>query len=339
MKTRIQFTFSILFTFLLINLYSFAGNEKLQVELINDDAKIDQAHILIVTNRFYDQYDKENIYLLNQHSDKGLIFIKAYYIDSKWLLNIKATFNELVESTNGYENYLVYVHGDSKTFYTAAEQGLQMQNEYETNVIVYSWPSKDPNMNGIKNFKNSREQVEKGSNDFLEFTRILSVWKDNKPDFWVNNNLSMFMHSLGNYHAQQFIETGNFQKIEGVLFDNLILNAAAVNRDNHEVWVEQLSIQDHLYIVFNEKDFNLSGVWFFSDWGRQLGEEPGVNKARNASYIDFTNAVGFPKPFYLSHGYYMGQMPARNENIRNFYYKAFHGEIIEAVRANYTLDQ
>ena len=72
-------------------------------------------------------------------------------------------------------DWLLFVHGDSKTFEQAVMRGYDIQHLHNINVIVYSWPTKDPEYNGIKNFKNSKQNVILSMDHFETLLLILKI--------------------------------------------------------------------------------------------------------------------------------------------------------------------
>ena len=123
-------------------------------------------------------------------------------------------------------------------------------------------------------------------------------------------------------------------KHQEVLFDNLIINAAAVNQEGHKDWVEQLNFQNNIYITNNRQDFNLKGVRIFTKDGKQLGEVIEAPAAKNADYIQFTEAVGFRTPTGTTHTYFIGEVANESNNIKQFYKELFHGEKIDLSDTN-----
>ena len=134
------------------------------------------------------------------------------------------------------------------------------------------------------------------------------------------------MHSLGNYYLEQAVKEDMLGGIDSNLFDNIIINAAAVEQENHAAWVEKLNLSQRIYIISNAKDFNLRGARLFTKSGKQLGGPVEKPLAGNAVYINFTEAVGFKVPTWVSHTYFVGEMPGKSKNIREFYRTIFHGQ-------------
>ncbi|MDT8394007.1 MAG: alpha/beta hydrolase [Bacteroidales bacterium] len=223
------------------------------------------------------------------------------------------------------DDWLLFVHGDSKTYEQAVMRAFDIQYLHKINVMVFCWPSKDPELGGIKNFKNSRENLILSLDHFQDLLYRIHEFKNHYPDFYDKRQLSIFIHSLGNLFLKNIIEQSPVPGNTENIFDNLIINAAAVNQDQHPSWVEKLNIQKRIYIISNKQDFNLKGLRIFTSQGKQLGEKVQQPLAGNAHYIQFTRAVGFRFPTGSTHTYFIGKMADKSTNIRRFYTTLFHG--------------
>lgn len=315
----INYNYKALFLLLLIVITKLSVGAN--IEFIDDNTEFDSDHLLIVTTRLFDSNADP---VIQETEGNKVTYLKAYYVDGNWYFDVEENLSELLQNNNSQEDYTVYLHGDSKTFFNVAHQAMDMQKLHGTNVILYSWPSKDPNMNGIRNFKNSRSIIETTAPQFIGFLEDINHIR--KTDKNTIGSITLFAHSLGNYYLETIVEQGLHRQTNNKVFDNIVLNAAAVNAENHYTWVEQLEIQDRIYITSNSKDFILSGVRVFSDWGVQLGSKVKGPLAKNANYIDFTSAVGFRSPIYTTHSYYMDIIAEESNNIKDFYTKILKGE-------------
>jgi hypothetical protein len=191
--------------------------------------------------------------------------------------------------------------------------------------LSFSWPSKDPTLNGIQNFSNSRSQIEKGAAGFAYFLEELNNWNV-KTNVEQASRLSLFMHSLGNYYLERIASDSLLIKTDSRIFDNIILNAAAVNQKDHYLWLKQVDFQERIFVNSNRKDMTLKGVNVFMDFDVQLGEQAIDNFAQNSFYVNFGKALKNESNFALLHGYYVGVIPEKSENIYHYYKTIFHGE-------------
>lgn len=114
--------------------------------------------IYTTTNRTH-TLDKTKYHFLNEVTrDSALTYLKIiFYKPDSLYIKIISRETMLYEMNKKSEDWLLFVHGDSKTFEQAVMRGYDIQHLHKINVIVFSWPTKDPDYNGIKNFKNSKK--------------------------------------------------------------------------------------------------------------------------------------------------------------------------------------
>jgi hypothetical protein len=235
----------------------------------------------------------------------------------------------LNEILNCDKDILLFIHGDGKTTNDAVIRGLTIQNLYDVKVIIFSWPSKMEKENGIKNFKNSKKNIELGIGKFKEMLSQIQELKKMRDLQTKKIHISLFMHSLGNYYMERIVKDSLLNGLQDELFDNIIFNAAAVSQKEHSKWMDKLHIQKRIYITSNKQDFNLNGVRIFTKSRKQLGERLKLPLSENANYINFTKAIGFMFPTHLTHTYFLGRITKEKENVHQFYFNLFHGEKIE----------
>jgi hypothetical protein len=282
--------------------------------------------IYVITNRAVDSSHINQSFLNQVKSDPSLTFLQVIYRGNDSLEMVPMDSTRFLSGIHGnYNDWLLFVHGDSKTFRQAVMRGFDIQELHDVNVIVFSWPSKDPEINGIKNFKNSRQNVIASNGHFTSVICLMRSFRELNPAFQSGARLSMFLHSLGNYYLENLvIQTKSFCGPPAV-FDNLVLNAAAVNQEHHNEWVRKLNFQQRIYITSNVSDFNLKGVRIFTKDGKQLGEKIKPQLAETAIYVNFTKAVGFRFPTGTTHTYFIGEVPDKSINIRLFFKDIMHG--------------
>ncbi len=300
---------------------SFAGN----IELISGENNDERPHITVVTNRpfLFDSITGE--YFPNKIStDNELSYMKVKNQSGNWQVQKIESINSIQSSDKSLQDWLVYVHGDSQTPELAFERGFQIQEEYRVNVLVFSWPSKDPKFGGIRNFKNSVENIRNGVHSFVRFIIQLDSIR-NLQDSRINGNLSLFLHSLGNYYLESMVSDSLITWKNKPVFVNVIINAAAVNQNEHHVWLDKIRFQERVYVNLNSRDIILKGVTLFSSADTQLGVNAGDQYASNSSYISFTKVLEKESDFRFLHGYYVGYIPGKYPNIFRYYYELFHG--------------
>ncbi|MEZ5199525.1 MAG: alpha/beta hydrolase, partial [Bacteroidales bacterium] len=300
------------------------------VEIVSDTLTFTDPQILIVTNRAFQSDGTNDTYFPNQISEDGsLTYLKGNFKEARLMVSKKQNFDDLVSQNSGYKDWLVFVHGDSKTLAGAAKRALEIQSSYQVNVIVFSWPSRNEEKGGWKNFKTSKKHVEEGVDEFFIFLNQLESWRYENQSFFTHHNLSILFHSLGNYYLERLVKEGMLNGYNQKIFDNLIVNAAAVNQKDHHLWLDQINIQERIIVNTNDQDYILKGVRLLKGWERQLGEDVKRDHASNAIYVSFTELSKSLLPFEERHGYYLGPVAIQSEAFRNYYYTIIHGEAIE----------
>ena len=284
------------------------------------------SEILVVTNR--PSVSTDNIYpflnMVCESSSLRYLRVKKSSENNYEVGNLDSVdfFSEIISIQ---ENWLLFVHGDSKTFEQAVERGLKIQNLHNVRVIVFSWSSKDPEINGLRNLYTSQDNVVKSISHFNSIICSIKKLREEHQGFWEEHKLSLFLHSLGNYYLQKMVELDWLPIEPSPVFENIIINAAAVNQRNHKEWVEKLRCASNIFIISNRHDVNLKGARIFTPAGRQLGEDVMLPLANNAIYINFSRSVGFRFPTFDTHTYFINSIPLKSENIRYFYTEIFNG--------------
>jgi hypothetical protein len=300
-----------------------------KIEFIPDSMQIDKPFVYAVTIRpnHYDSLTME--YFPNLVAEeKAMTYLKVYSVDGKWLVHDLNSINDFKPENKDLQDWLVYVHGDSQSPDLAFMRGLQLQQEYKVNVIVFSWPSKDIKLGGLQNFRNSRNLIEQSTPAFARLLSELNTWKE-QLNANQTSNLSLFLHSLGNYYLERIATDSLLANQEPGIFDNIILNAAAVNQKDHHLWLKEINIQNRIFVNSNRKDMTLKGINMFTDFDTQLGEQAIDNFAPNAVYVNFSMALKNELNFGLLHGYYVGVIPGKSQNIFEYYHAIFHGQDLD----------
>lgn len=196
------------------------------------------------------------------------------------------------------------------------------------NVVAFSWPAVNVCEKPIKDLKESVKRVPISTRHLRESLLFMQEFKLK----YLNNNeahFSLLLHSMGNMFLEQMVDSGELKGLRPELFDNLLINSAAVNEKDHKRWVEQLNMQKRIYITSNKGDVNLLGVRLSSKYGKQLGQKIKSPPAKNAFYINFSDAIGFELPPGVSHTYFIATKAQEHPEIAELYHQLFHGEAIQ----------
>ncbi len=280
--------------------------------------------VFVVTNRIVDTTAQGTVIFTNRiDSVYGLKYLSAYKENGEWFVVKYDNLEHLLANATPYSDWLAWVHGDGQSFLISVERALEIQRLHHVNMLVFSWPSKAPDKSPIGNFKNSRINAVRSApylNEFIHLFNRLKTEKESPVKF------SIFFHSLANYMLESAIEQGFLDDVSPGLFENMILNAAATDSEGHRDWVERLNFQKRLFITSNDGDVNLAGLRAFSRFGYQLGEKPLGTLAQNATYLDFTQSVGFRLRTGATHSYYYSYITRKSKNIRELFTQLLRGK-------------
>lgn len=316
------FTNFLIGTFLLLMVF-LSGILKAQESIQKAQTEITENQVLVVTNRAFIMGNNDQmLFDANLEPEGTHKYLQANLQGEQWFFSEKSNLNSLMDVEPKYDDWLIFVHGDSKTLQSAVQRAFDIQEIHKVNILVYAWPSKDEEVGAIKNFKNSYENVESSAYMFKDF---LVEMEDLKNENWnENQKLSLFFHSLGNYYIERLVLDGYAANFENAFIENLIINAAAVQQEGHSNWVEKIKFSDRIFINSNDDDLSLSGLRVLTRLGRQLGESAEPPLASNAVYVDFTDIVGFPG-MGPSHSYYFAEKTMKIEQVKKYYSTIFHG--------------
>jgi hypothetical protein len=286
--------------------------------------------VLVVTNRVGNPLDSNYAQFKNFITPNGKLKYFVYNSQNK-----KAPMHQLASSSEftsklitGYD-WVLYIHGDSRTIEEAISRGIEIQHEYKVKLIVFSWPSKMKGTKAVKNLKNTLRNVTQGVPHFLNILDILAKYKHEKNWPGKGQSLSLFFHSLGNYYIEVAAKESFLEKLPANLFDNLILNAAAVNEKGHIDWLKKVNIQKRIYVNSNKRDFMLNGLRIFTRKKKLLGERIKPPVLATANYVNFTKAIGMTIPHFHSHNYFIDRTIRKSTNIRQYYSDLFHGKKVD----------
>ncbi|MCD4788617.1 MAG: alpha/beta hydrolase, partial [Bacteroidales bacterium] len=269
--------------------------------------------IIVSTRNFIPEngYD----YLAGVHPNHAeFIFLVSKFEDSTFITpcnNVK----EAIRVLDRGNDFLVYVHGHGKTFEENLGRGLEVIERYGINLIMFDWPT---NCLFIRNsIINSKKVTE-------NFAQVLHASHQTISQYFPQSTFSIIFHSMGNHLAKNLVEMGFTEKISPDIFDNLILNAAAVSQKGHSSWVEKLNIQKRLYIIYNDGDMALWTVKCFR-LSKQLGTGVRLITAKNAVYLSFSNVAT------TEHNLFLGRNEVEKRDSRFYYLYStlFRGLVID----------
>jgi hypothetical protein len=242
------------------------------------------------------------------------VFLVCAKGDSAFIIPQKS-ISQAMNKMYNLKDFLIYVNGHKKTFEQNIGRGLELCQRYSINLIMYDWPTDYLFLR--KTLLNSKKITKTFSSLLIEFHKT-------RMENFPNSSASIVFHSMGNNLAKNLVEMGLSDEMESRIFNNLILNAAAVNQKNHSTWVERLNIQERLYITYNKGDMALRTVRHLR-LSKQLGTGFNSTMAKNAIYVSFNNVAA------MEHNFFLGRNKTEKNNPRFYelYSALFSGSMVD----------
>lgn len=273
--------------------------------------------ILIVTNRpFEPDNSKGEIYPNSIADFRNVSYLIVTCNQGEWeICPVENLFTGLKAIDDG-EDILLFTHGHGKSLRQVLTRSHQIKQKYGISLVVFDWPSLN------SNFNLSLARVRRCGHNFYNLLLQLEQYRQSEMN--TGQNLSMILHSLGNYFLTHMVVNGNNQYMRAKIFDNIIMNAAAIRSKEHGGVISQLQIQDRIYVVFNKRDFVLRGAHLLTS-GRMLGNSVMKPLASNAIYVDFSGVAGTEHTYFAGYHDFEYEIPAVNA----FFHGAFHGKDVD----------
>ena len=268
-----------------------AGWEK--ISMITKEPPAKQGNILIITNRPFVPDAEDGIIFPNTIAEyREVSYLVGSCNQGSWELFPVASFRAGMEYLYPDRDILLFVHGHGKSLPQVLTRSNQIREKYDVSLIVFDWPS----MNS--NFNKSLSRVRRCGENFHNLLLHLQQYREEA--LLPGQHMSLFLHSLGNYFLTHLVVNGNNQYMEDKIFDNIIMNAAAVRSKEHGEVLSRLRIQDRIYIASNENDRVLKGAHLLTS-GRMLGNLAMEPLASNATYVDFTPVAGNEHTYFAGY--------------------------------------
>ena len=247
----------------------------------------------------------------------------------KWVLSgidddvtERDALDRLLPLFTGARPVLVYLHGNGQTPQSTFGRCLQMETDYNVEVLAFTWPAEGflcdgsalPRMDGgdvpveemelaavqpatrgradvqqiARRYRQATTNAEESVDAVALFLRMVATARliSNAQPF------TLAAHSLGAHLLQYALEVPGASE-SAATAQNIVLLAPCVRGDGHTGWLHQLRPKGRTYVTFNKADSVLFGA-FVADGGKQakLGVEPGATLLRGPGfrYISFSNA-------------------------------------------------
>lgn len=225
--------------------------------------------------------------------------------------------DQLLQHCDNGKPWVFFVHGNNQTFKKNLMKSRLIQDKYDVNMVIFSWPSRSFDSNiewhilrailyaviqksgsslmsiktgleqQIRQYRNASIFAGQSVGAFLdsfEFLRdkLFNKIKSLDPAIRVN----MLVHSLGHKILRLAVES---QKLDGFIFDNILLHHADTAVQDYQTWLKQIKIasSDNIHIAVNQRDATL----FLSDMQQHVLPVDGTVTLKVAkqlgSYINY----------------------------------------------------
>lgn len=272
--------------------------------------------IVVVSTRYFDKEKGFSIKRNVHPKYEAFMFVAGVKNDTSFVQPVN-TFKDASTIFHETCNFLIYVDGHGKSFPQALERGYEISKRFKVNVVVFDWPS---------DYLALRKTVYSADEVSVGFVETMIDFANFRDSGFPGSAVSVIFHSMGNRILKNISNPRLLKHMPRSLFTNIIINAAAVKRQNHARWVERLNIQKRIYITMNETDFNLRGATIL-----RLAEQLGSGlkqkrmRAENALYIDFNGLETVEHNLFLENP----ELEEKNPNIFRFYDMAFRSEEVK----------
>ena len=292
------------------------------IQLKTDELPASAGTFLVVTNRSFEPGAADGAIFPNNISDyRKVTYLLATCASGNWKLSpVDDLFTGLKTIDDG-NDILLFVHGHGKSLPQVLIRSNQIKERYDISLVVFDWPASN------SNFNKSLSRVRRCGENFYNLLLQMKQYRD--EEMKENQHMSLLMHSLGNYYLTHMVVNGNNQYLEGKIFDNIIMNAAAVRSKEHGEVISQVKIQERLYVVYNERDRVLKGAHLLTS-GKMLGNLAMEPLASNATYIDFSSLAGNEHTYFAGYHSFEYEMTA----FKYFFHGAFHGKDVDLSNAS-----
>ena len=223
------------------------------------------------------------------------------------------------------KNVVIYIHGRTsdpeKLDNTIKDIADDLEEGYGINLISFKWQSHPTGAFDMP-YKDAIDSVE----ELKGILNNLQAYKREHPEV-KNTRYTLLIHSYGVTLFKELMDSYSAQTFDKSLFNNIVINSAAVDSKNHSNWINKIDFSDRIYITINNQDAVLSAYGkskFFSPLGRQVFPP----LATKAIYIDVSE-LG------VKHRYFLPKGQEDNLHLCQFYKSVLNGNEPDLINGNY----
>ena len=195
------------------------------------------------------------------------------------------------DQVNKTYNWIFFVPGYSSTASSGLQKAKQLEEEYQANVMLFSWPA-DPSSITINPIRAYREAQAAARVSAIQLDRTLEglnqlfarpLRQSSQP---VGFRFCMLLHSLGNYLFESYVRDAIYGD-ETNIFDTIVLHQPDISQPRLHEWISKISFRDSLYLSYNTYDSVLRYSMLINDV--RAGIAGGDDHSKTVKFIDFTH--------------------------------------------------
>jgi hypothetical protein len=186
---------------------------------------------------------------------------------------------------------LFYIDGYGKNFPLSMFRSAGLANTYQTNVVVFDYPSYHSDYGVFKNYRWIKKTAKKSALPLSVFLKKVETSEFVKIDWLFNSYNVLFFHSMGNIILKEMVQKNFYENSKSGFFNRLVLNNPCVASYEHEKWIDKISFANEIFIHHNPLDKTLKGA-VLMEVKPILGRYRDKAKGNKAFYINFEQLVG-----------------------------------------------
>jgi hypothetical protein len=195
------------------------------------------------------------------------------------------------DQVNKTYNWIFFVPGYTSTASSGLQKAKQLEEEYNANVMLFSWPADPPaiTINPIRAYREAQAAARVSAiqlDQTLEGLNQLFAWPLRQASQPVGFRFCMLLHSLGNYVFELYVKDPIYVD-ETSIFDTIVLHQPDISAFQLCEWINKVSFRDSMYLTYNTYDSVLRYSMLINDV--RAGIEGGHDPRKTVKFIDFTH--------------------------------------------------
>ncbi|WP_017324907.1 alpha/beta hydrolase [Synechococcus sp. PCC 7336] len=265
--------------------------------------------IVVVSNREVNEnLNNENVFgdLINPKGVNELRLATARFetVGRRWFVDLKLEtdadpkpseqlFNQIVQETrekNISPHWVVFIHGFNQSFRDILDWSLDLETNYEVNVLAFAWPS---NQGGfiLNEYRSARRAARASDTALDRVFELLDMYIGGQSEsdrVRCPVRLNLLFHSLGNFLAESLLRSP-LNEGETSIFDNVIFHQADVDSRSHAEWIDKAAGM-RTYVTLNNDDRILRKSDIINP--TRLGQRLRRRRGNEPIYVDFSDGLG-----------------------------------------------